>query len=74
MRPVKKSPSAFSIRLPTATPNSRIFGATSLCSRASSNIADSSPIVTTTKVWYCGDHSGTAQPLMWGDHRPQATT
>jgi len=49
-------------------------GATSLCSRFSSNIADNSPIVTTTKVWYCGDHKGTAKPLMCGLHSPQATT
>ena len=54
---------------------SSIIGAdTSVCSRASSYIADNSPIVTTTKVWYCGDHSGTASPLICGLHSPQATT
>ena len=46
--------------LPIATLNSKSRGATSRCSRASSNIADSRPIVTTTNVWYCGDHTGTA--------------
>ena len=44
------------------------------CSRFSSNIVDRSPIVATTKVWYCGDHSGTAQPLICGLQVPQATT
>src|SRR5438477_607241 len=68
---VKMSLSAPPSRLPTATLSSSICGATSLCSRFSSYIAASSPIVTTTKVWYCGDQSGTARPLICGLQQPQ---
>ena len=73
-RLLKKSPSAPSSRPPTDLPSSTISGATSACSRASSYMADNSPIVTTTVVWYCGDHNGTARPLMCGLQMPQAVT
>ena len=74
MRLWKMSPSAPSSRPPIAAPSWIIAGATSVCSRFSSYMAESRPIVHTTKVWYCGDHIGTASPLMCGLHSPQATT
>ena len=74
IRLLKMSPSPPSSMSPITAPNSSSRGATSWCNRFSSYIADNRPIVTTTKVWYCGDHSGTARPLICGLHRPQAMT